>query len=107
MPESFDTITYIDGHGVHWAIIKAGTGGIFATPDTTGARRYDPTPGDVGPVPNTPGNPDMARQHLEDQIEAAVKDLTPTLVVTAVPDAGVPWWVWGLVGLALLSTRRR
>ena len=100
MAESFDTVDYRDKHGVIWHILSAGTA-LFATPDSAGARRYDPTPDDVGPVAATPGSPDMARQTLQGLIEEEVKGLMPALVVQA---GTTPWWVW--VGLLYLLTRR-
>lgn len=108
MAEAFDSIKYRDHNGVWWKIITPPGGRMFAHVDQDGGPLvYDPEPTDVGPVSRLRvafEDPAAERQVLQQDIEAAVKDLNPTLKVTAAPDSGA-WLV--IVAIILLASDGR
>lgn len=101
MAETFDSIRYRDHNGVWWRIITPPGGRMFAHVDQEGqALVYNPEPPDVGPVSRlrvVGEDAAMERQVLMADIEEEVKDLSPSIVVTASRDKGIGGWL--IIGL--------
>jgi uncharacterized protein (TIGR03382 family) len=100
-----------DAWGVDWhatQLRELGPGGgtvILLTVAPTSARTYTPTP--VLGVELLPGHPADAAPAIEIAGEyAAIHADEVALLVRAGAEGGVPWWVWGMLGLAVLSRRR-
>lgn len=110
--DGIDSIQYRDAHGVWWRIVTPPGGRMFAHMDQDSKLRYAPEPTDVGPVSRlrvVGENAAEERQVLQQDIEDAVKDLRPELLVTAEPEAKSSSGGWLLVAglVVLLAARRR
>lgn len=117
MADNFSVDVYTDSNGVGWKIITTkDSKQMFATMDQGGSKVYDPEPTDVGPIliSGQHGKNDEERQAytfvlLTDRIKEDIKGRTPkqNILVTASPDAGIPWWAWGLGLLVVGKALRR
>jgi len=115
---------YNDSNGVHWTVVTTGNGfTMLATVLDDADPRYDPPAedlvvkmaqggvqiGDADIVHTDPPTAEQTRTlfvELAGKIEAFAKaHRGPVLKVSA--SRPVPWWVWALLGVAILKSRRR
>lgn len=113
--------SYRDSNGVTWTVMEAENGwtqlgSVLDEADP----KYDPPPEDVtaSMPPAVSGdmstvirpNAEQTRVifvELRDKMEAQATKLRGRAVLSVKAKAPVPWWVWALLGFAVLKSRRR
>lgn len=112
---------YRDSNGVTWTVMEASNGWTLLGSVLDDADpKYDPPPEDVtASMPpaasgdlNTVIRPTDEQTRvifieLRDKMEAQATKLKGRAVLGVTAKAPVPWWVWALIGYAVVKRRRR
>lgn len=119
--------SYRDSNGIGWTVVWPAAKKrheAIATVLDTADPKYDPEPGDItvhmaqggvqlGGLEIVPSEEASGEQQrvlyieLIGDIETYAKAHRSGAVLKVTASVGTPWWVWGLLGLAMLSGRRR
>jgi hypothetical protein len=113
--------SYRDSNGVTWTVMQASNGWtLLGSVLDEADPKYDPPPEDVtASMPPAAGEdlasviaptPEQTRVifiELRNKMEQQATKLKGKAVLGVSAKAPIPWWVWALLGFAVLKARRR